>query len=99
MLVTATKDWSTHTLISSIVPVVQGERIAYRTRYGYLTEPFFVTGLLPSKLPQHNGKSSVVVACLPTEELKGWKNGDTLDTGWLLMNTIVLPSMRHWAKH
>jgi hypothetical protein len=37
-LVTATSEWSTHTLISSIVPVIQGDSIIYRTRHGYLTE-------------------------------------------------------------
>jgi MoxR-like ATPase len=38
MLVTATSEWSTHTLISSIVPAVQGESVVYRTQYGYLTK-------------------------------------------------------------
>ncbi len=38
MLVTATGDWSTRTLISSISPVINGTGIAYRTQYGYLTD-------------------------------------------------------------
>jgi protein-arginine kinase activator protein McsA len=38
MQVTATSEWSTHTLISSIVPVVQGQSVAYCTRHGHLTE-------------------------------------------------------------
>jgi hypothetical protein len=38
MLVTATSEWSTHTLISSIVPAIQGESVVYRTQYGYLTK-------------------------------------------------------------
>ncbi|HVU68301.1 MAG TPA: AAA family ATPase, partial [Ktedonobacteraceae bacterium] len=37
-LVTATSEWTSRTLISSIVPLLNGGRIAYRTRHGYLTE-------------------------------------------------------------
>jgi MoxR-like ATPase len=38
MLVTATSEWSTHTLISSIVPVVQEKSVLYRRQRSYLTE-------------------------------------------------------------
>ncbi|EFH84759.1 AAA family ATPase [Ktedonobacter racemifer] len=37
-LVTATNEWSTHTLISSIMPVIENEKLTYRTQHGYLTE-------------------------------------------------------------
>ncbi|GHO49641.1 AAA family ATPase [Ktedonospora formicarum] len=37
-LVTATSEWSTRTLISSIVPVISEARLTYRTQYGHLTE-------------------------------------------------------------
>jgi hypothetical protein len=36
-LVTATSEWSTRTLISNITPVIEGNRIAYRTQHGHLT--------------------------------------------------------------
>ena len=35
-LVTATADWSTRTLISSIMPIVRGEKVFYHTQYGHL---------------------------------------------------------------
>lgn len=37
-LVTATSEWSTQTLISRIVPVIEEKNVAYRTQHGYLTE-------------------------------------------------------------
>jgi MoxR-like ATPase len=37
-LVTATSDWSTRTLISSIAPVVKDEKVIYRTLDGHLTD-------------------------------------------------------------
>ena len=50
MLVTATSEWSTHTLISSIVPIVQGQSVAYRTRHGYLTEAILRNWAVPEHL-------------------------------------------------
>jgi len=37
MLVTATEGWSTHTLISSIVPAMNNGQVAYRMQYGHLS--------------------------------------------------------------
>lgn len=37
-LVTATSEWTSRTLISSIVPLLNGGKMAYRTRHGHLTE-------------------------------------------------------------
>jgi MoxR-like ATPase len=37
-LVTATSEWNTRTLISSIAPLITRNGIAYRTQYGHLTE-------------------------------------------------------------
>jgi hypothetical protein len=37
-LVTATAEWSTRTLLSSIMPVVQAEKVAYQTQYGHLVQ-------------------------------------------------------------
>ncbi|HXL36302.1 MAG TPA: AAA family ATPase [Ktedonobacteraceae bacterium] len=37
-LVTATADWSTRTLISSIMPIVREEKVSYHTQYGHLVQ-------------------------------------------------------------
>ncbi len=37
-LVTATADWSTRTLISSIMPIVRGEKVSYHIQYGHLVQ-------------------------------------------------------------
>lgn len=37
-LVTATDEWSVHTLIGGLAPVTDGKQVFYRIRYGHLTE-------------------------------------------------------------
>jgi len=59
-LVTATSEWSTRTLISSIMPIVDRSKIAYCTQHGHLTEAILrnwaVTEHAPARWEFHGRK-------------------------------------------
>ena len=56
-LVTATADWSTRTLISSIMPIVRGEKVFYHTQYGHLILAILRNWTADPLTPEYWGKA------------------------------------------
>jgi len=69
-LVTATSDWSTRTLISGIVPIVNNDKVTYQTQYGHLARTILTNWLVKGKQPTGRRIKMQAASCLELEDLR-----------------------------
>ena len=71
MLVTATEEWSTRTLISSIVPTMNNGQVAYKLQYGHLTNAIL------KKLVDHTGSACYLAITATHDVPDRWRSATT----------------------